>query len=182
MRWLGTKRPRASARSSANRGEQGPAFLVTFSRGSDHLFYGRETCYFDGDGKSLPPLDVTYTNAPESVAAWLEYTLFRGGATALSFDTETRPSFAKQRSGQERTGPSILQLATDCGKCLVVQMAGPPPRRNSSMWALGNRVSLFGAPRPVLSDPALLKAGVGMDEDCMGLWRSTHRAVEVIIA
>mmetsp|Transcript_1884 Transcript_1884/g.3984 ORF Transcript_1884/g.3984 Transcript_1884/m.3984 type:complete len:164 (+) Transcript_1884:508-999(+) len=58
-------------------------------------------------------------------------------------------------------------------------MSGPPPRRHSSMGALDTREALFEALRPVLSDPTLPKAGVGIDDDCIDLWRSTNGAVEV---
>lgn len=66
-------------------------------------------------------------------------------ADLLGFDTETRPAFRKGQSFP----PSLLQLAT-ADEVFLFQL---------------NRVGLPGALIKLLSDPDILKAGVGLDFD-----------------
>jgi ribonuclease D len=63
----------------------------------------------------------------------------------LGFDTETRPAFRKGQSFP----PSLLQLATD-NEVFLFQL---------------QRVGLPGALLNLLSDPGIVKAGVGLDFD-----------------
>jgi len=70
-------------------------------------------------------------------------------AELLGFDTETRPAF---RKGQ-KFAPSLLQLAAEDEVVLV-------------------QLQRTGLPAPllaILEDPAIVKAGVGLDFDCKSL-------------
>lgn len=69
--------------------------------------------------------------------------------TVLGFDTETRPAFAK---GQMHL-PGLIQLATEDLVCLV-QLG---PLRFGSAFS------------KILSDPAIIKAGVGIEADITAL-------------
>ena len=71
------------------------------------------------------------------------------GADLLGFDTETRPAFRKGQSFP----PSLLQLAT-ADEVFLFQL---------------NRVGLPGALLRLLGDPAVVKAGVGLDFDLKSL-------------
>ena len=70
-------------------------------------------------------------------------------ADLLGFDTETRPAFRKGQSFP----PSLLQLAT-ADEVFLFQL---------------NRVGLPGGLLKLLSDPDILKAGVGLDFDLKSL-------------
>jgi ribonuclease D len=71
------------------------------------------------------------------------------GANALGFDTETRPSFAKN----EFHPTCLLQLATQDYACLI-------------------RLNKIGLPKELtdlLANPGILKVGVGIRDDLVGL-------------
>jgi len=79
---------------------------------------------------------------PEAVAAL-------GGDHILGFDTETRPSFTKGTNYK----PALLQLAGEKVVCIF-------------------QLKLIGLPRPlidILSDPAVIKAGVAPQRDALEL-------------
>ena len=127
-------------------------------KGAPGLFLGRETCTIDGvSGAHAPKLDVTYTNDASAVSAWLADALGGGngvgeggGVAALGIDTETKPRFSKPVPGTPDLGPALLQLATDDGRCLVVQLSG-------KSWRHGDTKALVAALQPVLGDAAIPK-------------------------
>lgn len=97
-----------------------------------------------------PP--ITYAANSADVTSWFEA---HGGASALGFDTETKPMF---RKGRAPNPPACLQLAT-ADSCLVIHLtrlraegAWPPP--------------LVAA----LADERVLKVGVGIDDDAVECW------------
>ena len=147
-----------------------PPFPVRYLKGAPGLFLGRETCTIDGvSGAHAPKLDVTYTNDASAVSAWLADALGGGngvgeggGVAALGIDTETKPRFSKPVPGTPDLGPALLQLATDDGRCLVVQLSG-------KSWRHGDTKALVAALQPVLGDAAIPKV------DAVG--RSVGRSV-----
>ncbi len=68
-----------------------------------------------------------------------------GGQTLLGFDTETRPAFKKGESYP----PSLLQLGSD-DEVFIFQL---------------KHLGLTRPLREILADPAIIKAGVGLDYD-----------------
>ena len=100
-------------------------------------------------------LDVTFATEARCVEDWFARECTEGAA--LGFDTETKPSF---RKGQV-FAPATLQLSTPTA-CLVVHLLH------------------LNAMPPVLADtlasPAILKVGVGIDDDAIDLW--LHHGLE----
>ncbi len=72
-----------------------------------------------------------------------------GGQSLLGFDTETRPAYRKGESYL----PSLLQLACD-DEVFIFQL---------------KHLGLAGPLRTILSDPAIIKAGVSLDYDILEL-------------
>ena len=165
----GQKRAGKLVRQSKSKGggsSPKPRFSVRFVQGSKE-FKGQEVCSIE-DGIKL---NVTYTNEAGVVGAWLDDAL-REGAKAFGFDTETKPRFSKRLPGESEPGPALLQLATAEGKCLVVQLAG-------RSWRNKKQKDLVKALQPVLGNKKLPKVGVGLDDDCVELWRGSKGSLEV---
>lgn len=76
-------------------------------------------------------------------------TIVLANQTLLGFDTETRPAYKKGESYQ----PSLLQLACE-EEVFIFQL---------------NHLGLPLALRAILADPAIVKAGVGLDYDIQEL-------------
>lgn len=120
------------------------------------------------NGASGGPLPVTYTNDPRTVDRWLRLhcrSLDRSGdatTTTLGFDVESVPNahWLKDRTAFE--GPATVQLATT-DDCLVVHLTRD---RGGAV-----RADLVAALCGVLSDPAVLKVGRGVDDDMVELSR-----------
>ena len=165
----GRKRAGKLVRQSKSKGggsSPKPRFSVRFLQGSEE-FKGQEVCSIE-DGIKL---NVTYTNEAGVVGTWLDDAL-REGAKAFGFDTETKPRFSKRSPGESEPGPALLQLATADGKCLVVQLAG-------RSWRNKKQKALVKALQPVLGNKKLPKVGVGLDDDCVELWRGSKGSLEV---
>lgn len=104
--------------------------------------------------RSIP---VVYTNSPVTISRWLSENVSSPGCV-LGFDVESNPS-TPWTIHPRFEGPCTVQLATT-DACLVVHLfrkSGGP--------------SMAAAPilEAVLSDEAIIKAGVGIDKDLIEL-------------
>jgi hypothetical protein len=120
--------------------------------------------------EKVKPLRVTYSNDPTVVATWLSTALQASPGAALGVDTEAKPAYIKLEPGQMARGPDVLQLST-CQECLVVQLSAMRTRKhkNDMQRVLG----------PLLRDIAVLKVGVGIDDDALDFWRSSGGLYEI---
>ena len=159
---------RGASKAAGRRGPQRSpsAFPVVFDEQSG-TFVGKTACNLLDP--VAPTLEVTYTNDAACVRLWMSGTL-SPTLGSLGFDTETKPAYTKQQAATA-SGPALLQLATAEGRCLVVQLPGNRP------WHAPATQRLLDALRPALEDPSLPKVGVGVDDDCVELWRATVASV-----
>jgi hypothetical protein len=139
---------------------------------------------------ALPPLAITYTNEGVAVQEWLQRHV-GSDCAFLGFDTESVPTV---RSASLRyKGPVTLQLASAAGACLVVHLAHVPlqncfvdksgavadvvPGGGEKQSGYVNRFRGMDELAAVLADTRILKAGVGVDLDCIEMWRAHRLAV-----
>eukprot|EP00550_Attheya_septentrionalis_P000603 CAMPEP_0198283570 /NCGR_PEP_ID=MMETSP1449-20131203/3143_1 /TAXON_ID=420275 /ORGANISM="Attheya septentrionalis, Strain CCMP2084" /LENGTH=326 /DNA_ID=CAMNT_0043980239 /DNA_START=128 /DNA_END=1105 /DNA_ORIENTATION=- len=112
-------------------------------------------------------LDVVYTNDAKTIDQWLaDHLSNTSGSTVLGFDVESVP-VAPWIKGVKFEGPATIQLSTP-DACLVAHLTRPFGKRRST------------ACRPMealLSDETIIKAGVGIDEDMLELYRWNKRLV-----
>jgi ribonuclease D len=97
----------------------------------------------------LPPYqgiaiaDVVLADTPEAAAGACREL---AGHAVLGFDTEAKPTFAK---GEVSTGPHLIQLATE-----------------QRVWLFPVRPGMeYGALKPILESPQILKVGFGLVSD-----------------
>jgi ribonuclease D len=97
----------------------------------------------------LPPYqgiaiaDVVLADTPEAAAGACREL---AGHAVLGFDTEAKPTFAK---GEVSTGPHLIQLATE-----------------QRVWLFPVRPGMeYGALKPILESPQILKVGFGLGSD-----------------
>eukprot|EP00978_Attheya_sp_CCMP212_P000457 scaffold907_cov55-Attheya_sp.AAC.1 len=134
-----------------------------FNNNPDSHAEASESCYPHACG----PLDVVYTNDAKTIDQWLaDHLPNTSGATVLGFDVESVP-VAPWIKGVKFEGPATIQLSTP-DACLVAHLTRPFGKRRST------------ACRPMealLSDETIIKAGVGIDEDMLELYRWNRRLV-----
>ena len=102
-------------------------------------------------------MTVCYTDDARAVNKWLNKNA--AGAAALGFDTETACAFAGRKP--PAPGPHVLQLAAG-DACLVAHL-------------VSGDVCASGALADVLSDPSVVKVGVGLDDDAVELYNIDSR-------
>ena len=102
-------------------------------------------------------MNVCYTDDARAVNKWLNKNA--AGAAALGFDTETACAFAGRKP--PAPGPHVLQLAAG-DACLVAHL-------------ISGDVCASGALADVLSDPSVVKVGVGLDDDAVELYNIDSR-------
>jgi uncharacterized membrane protein YbaN (DUF454 family) len=109
----------------------------------------RRTAPSKADSALLPPwtpLPDSAIQVPATAAEWAQARAALLAASALGFDTESKPIF---RAGQHDDGPHIVQLAT--------------PR---AAWVLQLRhPQALALAREVLAAPHITKVGFGLDND-----------------
>lgn len=109
----------------------------------------RRTAPSKADSALLPPwtpLPDSAIQVPTTAAEWAQARAALLAASALGFDTESKPIF---RAGQHDDGPHIVQLAT--------------PR---AAWVLQLRhPQALALAREVLAAPHITKVGFGLDND-----------------
>ena len=102
-------------------------------------------------------MKVCYTDDARAVNKWLNK--HAAGAAALGFDTETACAFPGRKP--PAPGPHVLQLAAG-DACLVAHL-------------VSGDVCASGALADVLSDPSVVKVGVGLDDDAVELYNIDSR-------
>ena len=102
-------------------------------------------------------MTVCYTDDARRVNRWLRDNA--AGAAALGFDTETACAFPGRKP--PAPGPHVLQLAAG-DACLVAHL-------------VSGDVCASGALADVLSDPSVVKVGVGLDDDAVELYNIDSR-------
>lgn len=102
-------------------------------------------------------MSVCYTDDSRTVNRWLRENA--AGAAALGFDTETACAFNGRKP--PAPGPHVLQLAAG-DACLVAHL-------------VSGDVCASGALADVLSDPSVVKVGVGLDDDAVELYNIDSR-------
>ena len=102
-------------------------------------------------------MTVCYTDDARAVNKWLNTNA--AGAAALGFDTETACAFPGRKP--PAPGPHVLQLAAG-DACLVAHL-------------VSGDVCASGALADVLSDPSVVKVGVGLDDDAVELYNIDSR-------
>ena len=73
-------------------------------------------------------------------------------------------------AGQKARGPDVLQLST-CHDCLVVHL--------SSVRTHAHKHEIQQALHQCLKNSAVIKVGVGIDDDSIDLWRSSGKQLEI---
>lgn len=108
-------------------------------------------------GEAIP---VTYTNSPRGVSDWLAANIPLGDAT-IGFDVESVPNTPWIKGKASFVGPATVQLATP-ESVLVVHLL-----------RLNGRPSISCVPvlEAVLADASIVKAGTGIDQDMIELYR-----------
>ena len=112
---------------------------------------------------SAAPVPVTYTNNPKIVEKWLAdniHTSSKQSAT-LGFDVESVPVTPWFKSRVAFEGPATVQLATPTN-CLVVHLT----RKFGEHYS-----PPLSVVKAVLGDKSIIKAGVGIDDDMLELYR-----------
>ena len=102
-------------------------------------------------------MTVCYTDDARAVNKWLNKNA--AGAAALGFDTETACAFNGRKP--HAPGPHVIQLAAG-DACLVAHL-------------VSGDVCASGALADVLSDPSVVKVGVGLDDDAVELYNIDSR-------
>lgn len=125
----------------------------------------------DGKGQA-PPLSVVCTSRTEEIEKWLQDHVVGVSQTKksriLGFDIETtaRAPWFPERKGL-KAGPACLQLST-LDSCLIVHLAHCCKDDDSANVV--PRLLLH-----VLNDRQIIKAGVGIDDDALELYRWSNK-------
>jgi len=105
-------------------------------------------------------LEIVYTTDLDTIETWI--TDHASSTSILGIDTESIPRAPWLAYGREppneKEGPATLQLST-LDSCLLVHLAHAP----RSIPAL----------QDLLQNSSILKAGVGIDDDALELYRSS---------
>ena len=123
-------------------------------------------------------LAVTYTNDVEAAQAWVDlhfgsssssssHSNNQGGPRAMGWDMESAPDLPWRKKSTYH-GPATVQLAV-VDAAMVLQIARED---TGPYWE--NLPFL----RDILSDPSILKVGVGLDQDMLDLIRWPHDNAE----
>ena len=103
-----------------------------------------------------------HIHIPQTDAEWADTSQALHQATALGFDTESKPIF---QAGQTDTGPHVVQLATQQDAWLL-QLHHP---------------QASGLVRAILANPHIIKVGFGLDNDKQQLQRTMQAEPQQLI-
>eukprot|EP00591_Stephanopyxis_turris_P006057 CAMPEP_0195520452 /NCGR_PEP_ID=MMETSP0794_2-20130614/16915_1 /TAXON_ID=515487 /ORGANISM="Stephanopyxis turris, Strain CCMP 815" /LENGTH=456 /DNA_ID=CAMNT_0040649815 /DNA_START=72 /DNA_END=1442 /DNA_ORIENTATION=+ len=110
------------------------------------------------------PLPVTYTNDPSTIDSWLSQHI-TPSTSIVGFDTESVPRAPWITSQTIYKGPATIQLSTH-NAALVISLR----RRKWQKWGDVKAICTTSL-RNLLASKRIIKAGVGIDEDMLDLYR-----------